>query len=157
MKYLGLTLDSRWSFTAHFTDLAPRLEGSALTLSRLLPNLGGPNDRTRKLYINVIKSIALYGAPIWAYQVRTNRRAIQILRRSQRRITGRLIRAYKTTSHAVNSVLAGVPSLELEAIQYKEVYERVTNLRGRDTPVQKNELDTIRETSRRKMVRNWGE
>ncbi|XP_018375573.1 PREDICTED: uncharacterized protein LOC108769210 [Trachymyrmex cornetzi] len=53
--------------------------------------------------------------------------------------------------------LAGVPPLELEAIYYEEVYERVSNLRGRGTSIQNNELDTIKESSRRKLVRNWGE
>jgi len=41
MKYLGLTLDSRWSFKAHFERLAPRVERAANALSRLLPNIGG--------------------------------------------------------------------------------------------------------------------
>ncbi|KAM3960856.1 putative 115 kDa protein in type-1 retrotransposable element R1DM [Aphomia sociella] len=42
MRYLGLDLDSRWSFRAHFKNLAPRLMAAAGGLGRLLPNIGGP-------------------------------------------------------------------------------------------------------------------
>ncbi|KAJ0169132.1 hypothetical protein K1T71_014954 [Dendrolimus kikuchii] len=42
MKYLGLVLDAKWNFGAHFTQLAPRLLGAAAALARLLPNVGGP-------------------------------------------------------------------------------------------------------------------
>ena len=41
-KYLSLTLDSHWTFGAHFERLAPSVEGTANALGRLLPWLGGP-------------------------------------------------------------------------------------------------------------------
>lgn len=158
MKYLGLILDNKWSFIDHFTELAPRLERSGLALSRLLPNLGGPNNKVRKLYINVITSIALYGAPIWAYEVKKSRKCIQILRATQRRMTGRLIRAYKTTSFAINTALAGIPPLELKAREYEEVYERISEIRRNstsNTPVQKRAVDIIKEGARRKLIGEW--
>jgi len=40
IKYLGLTLDSSWSFVAHFERLTPRVEKAANALSRLLSNIG---------------------------------------------------------------------------------------------------------------------
>lgn len=158
MRYLGLILDSKWTFTEHFTELAPRLERSGLALSRLLPNLGGPNNRVRKLYSNVITSIVLYGAPIWAYEVKRNRKARQILRSTQRRMTGRIIRAYRTTSFAVNTALAGVPPFELKAIKYEETYERITDLKKNalpNIPIQKRSVDIIKEAARRKLTREW--
>ncbi|XP_018367005.1 PREDICTED: uncharacterized protein LOC108763667 [Trachymyrmex cornetzi] len=129
MKYLGLTLDTRWTFVPYFEGLSPRLEKAALALSKLLPNLGGPNRKARKLYINVITSMALYGAPIWANEMLKSNKIIRTLRAVQRRITGRLVRAYKTTSFAVNTALAGVPPLELEAVCSEEIYERISNIR----------------------------
>jgi len=42
MKYLGLMLDSKWAFTTHFEELAPRVGKAADGLGRLLPNIGGP-------------------------------------------------------------------------------------------------------------------
>jgi len=64
MKYLGLTMDSKWSFIAHFEQLIPRVEKAANVLSRLLPNI-----RVRRLFMNVVQSIALYAAPVWAAEM----------------------------------------------------------------------------------------
>ncbi|XP_018316327.1 uncharacterized protein [Mycetomoellerius zeteki] len=80
MRYLGLTLDNRWKFEAHFLELAPKLDRAALSLSRLLPNIGGPNTKVRRLYTHVIASIALYGAPVWAYEAKKSRRIRQLIR-----------------------------------------------------------------------------
>jgi len=77
MRYLGLHLDSTWSFGEHFRRLAPRVEGVAMTLSRLLPNLGGPGGRVRRVYA----AVALYGAPVWAADVVATRRLKDLLRR----------------------------------------------------------------------------
>jgi len=62
MKYLGLTLDSRWDFRAHFDRLAPRLKTTAAALSGLLPNLGGPSRSCRR------GGGAVYGA-VWRTRV----------------------------------------------------------------------------------------
>ncbi|PZC70439.1 hypothetical protein B5X24_HaOG216255, partial [Helicoverpa armigera] len=64
MKYLGLVLDGRWSFVEHFRRLGPKLEKAGAAFKRLLPNLGGPNAPCRKLYAGVMRSMALYGAPV---------------------------------------------------------------------------------------------
>ncbi|KMQ85503.1 reverse transcriptase [Lasius niger] len=44
IKYLGLHLDSRWTFDEHFRRISPRVEKAAMALGRLLPNLGGPAE-----------------------------------------------------------------------------------------------------------------
>ncbi|KAJ8706530.1 hypothetical protein PYW07_012608 [Mythimna separata] len=56
MKYLGLVLDSRWTFEEHFRRLAPKLDRSGAALKRLLPNLGGPDAPCRRLYAGIIRS-----------------------------------------------------------------------------------------------------
>ena len=63
LKYLGITLDGRLTFDKHFDRLIPKVEGVAASLGRLLPNVGGPNDRVRRLYTGVINSMILYGSP----------------------------------------------------------------------------------------------
>lgn len=60
LKYLGLTLDSGWGFEQHFGTLASRLERVTAALGRLLLNIGGPVAGVRRLYAEVIRSIALY-------------------------------------------------------------------------------------------------
>ncbi|XP_028035015.1 uncharacterized protein LOC114246606 [Bombyx mandarina] len=66
LKYLGLVLDSKWRFDHHFKALVPRLMGAAGALTRLLPNVGGCSAGTRRLYLGVERSMALYGAPVWS-------------------------------------------------------------------------------------------
>ena len=67
MKYLGLVLDSmrQQNFVEHFRRLAPKLERAGAALKRLLPNLRGPNASCRRLYAGVLRSMALYGAPVF--------------------------------------------------------------------------------------------
>ncbi|RLU14841.1 hypothetical protein DMN91_012728 [Ooceraea biroi] len=64
VKYLGLTLDGRWSFEDHFVGLAPWLERLAMSISRIMPNLGGPHVKARRLYAGAVRSVALYGASV---------------------------------------------------------------------------------------------
>ncbi|RLU24555.1 hypothetical protein DMN91_002644 [Ooceraea biroi] len=85
IKYLGFTLDGRWSFEDHFVELAPRLERLAAVTSRLMPNLGGPNEKARRLYTGAIRSVALYGAPVWADDLVVTSRAAQAVRHFERR------------------------------------------------------------------------
>jgi len=129
MKYLGLTLDSKWSFVAHFERLAPRVERAANALSRLLPNIGGPDCAVRRLFANVVHSIALYAVPVWATEMRVTPRIRRLMYRAQRRAAQRVIRAYRTTSHAAATALAGILPLELQADMHAEVYRRIKELR----------------------------
>ncbi|XP_063831617.1 uncharacterized protein LOC135080824 [Ostrinia nubilalis] len=95
MKYLGLTLDGRWTFCAHFRLLQPRIVKTAAALGRLLPNVGGPSVSCRKLYAGVTRCMALYGAPIW---FPLQREAKHALRQPQRILALRAIRAYRTVA-----------------------------------------------------------
>ncbi|XP_037301598.1 uncharacterized protein LOC119191832 [Manduca sexta] len=91
MKYLGLHLDSRWDFRAHFEALSPKLVRTAGALGRLLPNVEGPGNPCRNLYAGVVRSMALYGSPVWANSL--NDRCVRLLRRPQRMVAQRIVRA----------------------------------------------------------------
>ncbi|KAJ0169191.1 hypothetical protein K1T71_015318 [Dendrolimus kikuchii] len=107
MKYLGLVLDSRWDFSAHSRQLAPKLKRAAGALSRLLPNIGGPEATCRKLFKGIVRSMAFYGAPVWAdHQTARN---VALLRQAQRVLAVRAIRGYRTVSFEAASLLAGSP------------------------------------------------
>lgn len=41
MKYLGLTLDTRWRFDAHLVSVINKVDRIAVALDRLMPNIGG--------------------------------------------------------------------------------------------------------------------
>jgi len=119
MKYLGLTLDSRWYFRTHFEDLVPHVGKAANGLARLLPNLGGPSGRVRRLY----------ATSVWAAEARASRRICALLHRVQRRVAIRAIRGYRTISHVAATALAEQPPLELLASMRQEVYYELAELK----------------------------
>jgi hypothetical protein len=65
IKYLGLILDSKWSFYMHFENICTKVDKVIGLLAGITPNTKGPEIKIRKLYISVVNSILLYGAPVW--------------------------------------------------------------------------------------------
>ncbi|XP_072750509.1 uncharacterized protein [Anoplolepis gracilipes] len=124
IKYLGLHIDSRWSFAGHFDRLVPRAQKAAAAISRLLPNLGGPDGRVRRVYAHTVLSILMYAAPVWAGEAMAIRRIQDAMRRVQRRLAIRLVRGYRTVSHAAATILAGLPPLHMVANSYRRLYDR---------------------------------
>ena len=122
IKYLGLTLDERLNFQEHFTRIAPRIERAAISLGRIMPNIGGPKEKVRRLYTAVIQSMTLYGAPIWGEEKGLTRKNVKLLRRVQRRIAIRLVRAYRTVSGEAAIALAGMTPYDHLAGAYAEIY-----------------------------------
>ncbi|XP_060819659.1 uncharacterized protein LOC132909087 [Bombus pascuorum] len=127
MRYLDLTLDSHWTFGAHFERLIPSVEETANALGSLLPRLGGPGVRVRRLYASVVREKLLYGASIWAEDVVTNSRNLRAIRRLHRAVAIRITRVFRTISAAV---LAGLPPFELQALRCREIYLRTRSLLG---------------------------
>jgi hypothetical protein len=155
MKYLGLVLDGRWKFEEHFRRLAPRLVAAAGALGRILPNLGGPGVACRRLYTGVVRSMALYGAPIWADAL--SPRNVAFLRRPQRVIALRVARAYRTVSHAGACVLSGCPPWDLDAEVLSEVYWRVVAAREEGNWPHPQEVQQWREEARNVLFDKWSE
>ncbi|XP_063547540.1 uncharacterized protein LOC134754988 [Cydia strobilella] len=155
MRYLGIVLDSRWTFKKHFEGLAPKLIGAASALSRLLPNVGGPNVGCRKLYAGVVRSMALYGAPIWAFSLTAENQAQ--LRRPQRVMAVRMVRAYRSVSYEAACVLAGTPPWDLDVAVLADVYWRVTEARAEGIQPPLEEVRRWRLDSRRVLLHKWNE
>ncbi|XP_011858897.1 PREDICTED: uncharacterized protein LOC105556415 [Vollenhovia emeryi] len=115
MKYLGLLLDSRWRFDAHFDRLAARVRGEVGMFSRLLPNIGGPLDKCRRLYLAVVQSIVTYGAPVWYSHLGASRRHREKLGGIQRQMALRAARGYCTVALEAARVVAGSLPWDLAA------------------------------------------
>nr|XP_033199450.1 uncharacterized protein LOC117161822 [Bombus vancouverensis nearcticus] len=130
MKYLGLTLDSHWTFSAGFERLAPSVEATANASGRLLPRLDGPEFGVRRLYAGVVRSKLLYGAPIWAEDLMTNRRKLLVIRRLHRTVVIRVVRGFRTISAAAAAVLAGFPPFKLQALRCREIYLHTRGVSG---------------------------
>lgn len=155
MKYLGLYLDSKWNFREHFTRMVPRLMGAANSLKRLLPNLGGPKAASRRLYLGVVQSMALYGAPVWAP---LDNRNITLLNKAQRVMAIGVIRGYRTVSREAACMLAGSPPWDLEAECLLASYKRRSELRSRgEYPPPAEEELAWRRYLREAIVEEWSE
>ena len=74
----------------------------------------------------------LYGAPVWADGYTLTRKNVKILRRVQRRMAIRLIRAYRTTAGEVAIVLAGMIPFDHLVKAYSQIYWGSHNQNGRD-------------------------
>ncbi|XP_076303054.1 uncharacterized protein LOC143221505 [Lasioglossum baleicum] len=157
MKYLGLVLEGRWTFEDHFAELAPRLERTGTALCRLLPNIGGPEERVRRLYAGAIKSMALYGASIWAEELKKNKKNCARLASVCRRLAIRVTRAYRTLSHQAATVLARLPLLDLLAGAEAMAYELGQHRRGGTPPLRPGEYEEEKKRIRRAVMEEWRE
>lgn len=157
IKYLGLLIDGKWEFRQHFVQLTPRLGKVATALSRFLPNIGGPRAVVRKMYTNVLHSMILYGAPIWADRMKEDKWIQTLVHRTQRIMVIRVARCYRTVLHRAATTLSGTPPIELLARMYQRVYRRVRTLReqfGLERTTQKD-IAIIRLQEKRKMNIQW--
>lgn len=66
LKYLGVTLNPKLTFTHHIRVVTESAMASARAVGRLMPNVGGPSVTKRMLLSVVVTSRLLYAAPVWA-------------------------------------------------------------------------------------------
>lgn len=109
LKYLGLILDAKLNFNAHFAYVESKMSGITRALCCLMPNLRGPAERKRRLYANILSSVALYGAHIWSDSLVNSPSGKTIYRRFQRIIAIRVCSAYRTVSFDAATLMARVP------------------------------------------------
>ncbi|KAG7198069.1 hypothetical protein KM043_018237 [Ampulex compressa] len=108
-------LGGGWRFRSHFAVPAWRIEGRAAALGRRLLNLGGPDTRVRCLYENTVLVVALYGALVWADTLAAHRRGQARMLYAFHPIATWMAGAYRTVLHAVATVKASFPAMEIVA------------------------------------------
>ncbi|XP_013173114.1 PREDICTED: uncharacterized protein LOC106121832, partial [Papilio xuthus] len=101
----------------------------------------------------VVRSMALYGAPIWAEALDAPNRAL--LRRPQRIVAVRACMAYRTVGHAAACALAGTPPWEVEAGVLAEAYRERAELRARGESLAPEELARSRARRKRTTLELW--
>ncbi|XP_071577339.1 uncharacterized protein [Temnothorax nylanderi] len=102
---------------------------AANSLARLLPNIVGAGGHVRRLYVQTVHSVMLYGAPVWADEVaRDGHRLRSQLTAVQRLMAGRAARTYQTVSHTAATVFAGIPPNHLIALTHAETYRRIRQI-----------------------------
>ncbi|XP_062526259.1 uncharacterized protein LOC134199432 [Bombyx mori] len=135
--------------------LVPRLMGTAGALTRLLPNTGGCSAGIRRLYLGVVRSMALYGAPVWSPAL-TARKAALLLR-AQRTLAVRVIRGYRTISQDVACALAGSLPWDFEAEILATTYRRRTQSSTREQTPGPSVVDRWRRAARGLAYAKWRE
>lgn len=150
IKYLGVVLDRRLSFNAHIKHAGAKASRCYSALARMLPNLGGPRSSRRHLLASVVKSVFLYGAPIWIDSLKAEQNR-KICNRIQRLTAIRVIRAYRTTSGAAAMVIAGMLPLDLAAAESKLLYDE----KRLNNQISEADRDIIREQSWQTWQARW--
>lgn len=131
LKYLGVTIDQARSFRVHITNSTNRAIKIIAALSGLMPNVGPLRCRARKLYFQIMESIAMYGAPVWA---KAARRAYnkKLLRNTQKIGLGRVTSAYRTTPVDTLCVISGIIPWELSVEERRRLYDWTETIRRMD-------------------------
>jgi len=155
IRYLGLVLDAGWTFRDHFSRLLTRADGMVAALSRLMPNVGGPGGRRRRLYAGVVQSVLMYGAPVWAEDLGRSRRLRERLASVQRRIALRVISAYRTVSGDAAAILSGLLPGDILAGSYRETYLALRRAREVNPELTARARTEIRKRERRLAVETW--
>jgi len=101
IKYLGLLLDGDFCFLPHFVYISGKVDKTIRLMNSILPNCRGPNEKRKKLYLSVVLSIILYGAPVWHAEFRRSNEAKTIINRLMRRISQRVCGVFRRGSAAL--------------------------------------------------------
>lgn len=124
IKYLGVWLDTKLTFCEHVKQAVMKAEKTISALTKLLPNIGGPRSSKRKVLSSVAHSQILYAAPVW-HTVIHNKKLLQKLTGTQRKMNLRICSAYRTVSAEAACVITGVPPIEIQVIERRERYTGV--------------------------------
>lgn len=158
IKYLGMLVRDDWSIRDHLERIVIKTEITVTKLNRLMTNKKGPSERKRRLYQNIANSIMLYGAPVWTEEVDEFPNIARKVRVVQRKVSLRVIRAYRTVSQEVAQVLAGNPPIELRAgDKLRAMYLRKKVAKEEHIRITDNGLNIIRRQEHEKLVKKWRE
>ena len=150
IKYLGVMIDERLNFKAHMEYACERAAAVNNTLSRIMPNVGGPRQSRRLLISRVTTSILMYGAPIWAKSIRSisRKNVLSLFRQCCLRVCS----GYRTVSLDAICVIAGTIPMDLAADEACRVHAATEGNSAED----RREIKSIeRNRTMEKWQRRW--
>ncbi len=128
----------------------------ASALARIMPNVGGPSQSSRRLFSGAVNSMLLYAAPIWAHAlgVQSYARGVKsVYRRSALRVA----RAFRTVSHDAVCVIADMPPIDLLAQERARLYRRKREGASNKSVIMKEEREvTLAQWQRRWVTSSTG-
>ena len=156
IKYLKVWLDKKWAFKRHIKEAATKASIACTSLSRLIPNIGGPWLERRKLLSTVVESIQLYAAPTWAARALSTD-VDKHMGAVQRKINLRIINGWRSISKDAANVLAGMPPVRLLALERSKVWHRQEEQRRLQGDLSEVEKTRIREEAKDTLFSRWQE
>lgn len=108
IRYLGVELDSRLSFTTHIAAVSRKATELAKAIGFLMPNVSGPAQAKRALLGSVTNIKLLYASPTWVTIGIKMAKNLNAMARPQRTTALRTIRGYRTISADASSVLSSM-------------------------------------------------
>lgn len=121
VRYLGVMIDTRLTFKTHLEVVSSKASKIYSVLSRILPNTGGAKQSRRTLLANVVTSILLYGAPIWASAMdcATYKRKMRSI---YRLCALRVACAFRTVSDEAVFLVTGMCPVDILAQERRRTY-----------------------------------
>ncbi|GBN75428.1 hypothetical protein AVEN_220547-1 [Araneus ventricosus] len=114
LKILGITIDNKLSWTAHFLTLHAKALFLTSNFNRVVKSKWNMNKNLLKIwYYTVIEKALLYGASVWGGALTKNQ--IDRHHSIQRIFLLKFTRAFRTSSTNVLNVLTGIPPLHIVA------------------------------------------
>lgn len=158
IRYLGFELDPKWDFSRHLTIAAEKERRAANALTRILPNLIGPSENKRRLYVTVLHSTLMYGAPVW--QPCLTKKKVEPMIKVQDIMAKRVIAAYCTVAGVAARLLAKIPPADLKAKRNWRVFHRTRDLwktLGDGAEPVPKALQLIKQQAEMQMLQEWKE
>lgn len=137
LKYLGILIGHNMSMGQHIVGAARRADRTAVALTRLMPNIGGPKAGRRRILSSVVNSILLYGAPAWRDWAQRGRYR-KILESTQRKTAIRIASAYRTVSTKAIQVIAG--TIPIHLLVAERTYDKAANKREQKARARQNTM-----------------
>nr|CAH7734124.1 unnamed protein product [Callosobruchus chinensis] len=123
VKYLGEIIDAKLTHFKQICAAAHKAAKMVASLSRLMPNIAGPKPSKRRTLMSAAHSIMLYGAEIWADALMVQKYK-KCLSSVQRTAALQVACAYRTVSEIAVLVVAGIPPIDMLAIERKMLYHK---------------------------------
>ncbi|GFU14791.1 retrovirus-related Pol polyprotein from type-1 retrotransposable element R1 [Trichonephila clavipes] len=112
MKYLGVLLDTKFSWKQHLSYISEKCDKLQRGLNRIARNTFGINFNVHSLiYKQEIEPFILYGSRVWGEALKRKMNS-KYLRRIQRRILLRVIWGYRTISYDSVYAISGFPPID---------------------------------------------
>lgn len=148
VRYLGVEMCRKLGFRKHLECAAAKATTTIASLSRIMPNIGGPRQKKRQLLMSVAQSQMLYAAPIWASALVFEVNKKKMLK-PQRLMAKRVACAYKTVSTNAILVVAGMLPLHIMVSERNAVH--VAKKAGSTLPTKRE----LRKDSMNKWQSEW--